>query len=202
MDASPVSSKTSRRSRYSLYQSDYETAGEESDNSLYYSVLEDDDTESDNKNKENSINPSNVVSTRRSLLAKCLQNQFNHSPLNQFNRRVLIDPLLQSTPSAITNKETDGAASSNFPKILESSMKIEPTKNLVSSLHLERLREVDQSENNSSNDAVTNVDIIINDDNDQSLNSTIVAISDNQARLTREETAGASIVGTSDSDGM
>lgn len=204
MDAtSPIPSKTSRRSRYSLYQSFYETAGEESDNSLYYSVLDDEDTENDNKNKENSINRGNVVSTRCSLFAKCLQNQLTHTPRNEFNKRVSIDPSLQSTMSpAMTNVATVGAASSSckVDGIQELQMKIESHENLshsMTSLHLEKptsmenMTHVVAYQNNSSNDASTNVasDIIIIDDSDQSLNSTIVDTSVIQVEATPEVAA-------------
>lgn len=223
-EISPVSKKTSRRSRYSLYQSDYETAGEESDNSLYYSVLDDEDNETVNKNKENSINGSNVVkSTRRSLFAKCLQNQLNQTPRNEFNKRALINSSLQSTSSpAMSNEITVPAGSSIIPSIdnLQGSLvKIESHKKVcysMTSLQLEKATSIENAaqmvnfKTNASNDLATNVasDIIINDDNDQSLNNTVIAIPDNQTGSTIESTTQAAATeihndtSTANSNGM
>lgn len=99
MDESPIYSRTPRKSRYSSYQSDYETAGEDSDSSLYYSTVED-----DSPNKENSMIPPNGAAGRYSLLEKCLQKNFNLTPRNEFNKRATfnVNPFLPSNHSPTT----------------------------------------------------------------------------------------------------
>lgn len=87
MDQSPIPPRTPLLSRFSSYQSDYETAAEDSDGSLYYSFLDDEEKENDSDDKGSSTTPRNGLSGRRTLLTRCFQNSFNHTPRNEYNKR-------------------------------------------------------------------------------------------------------------------
>lgn len=158
MDESPIFSRTPRRSRYSLYQSDYETAGEESDSSLYYSTHEDEDKENESGINEKSTTPVNTV--RRSLLGKCLQKNFNHTPRNEFNKRVSfnVNPFLPATTASIRECED------------EDDTKPRPSNTENDA----RMFDFGTSATNDATAYVASDEIEVTD-RDQSLNSTIVA---------------------------
>lgn len=201
---SPIFSRTPRRrSRLSLYQSDYETAGEESDSSLYFSVIDEEGMESDAGNIENMMNLSNGTPCRRSLLVKSQQNQLSHTPRNKFNKRVSFNPLLKSTLcQAMPNEIAVGSNNASIDNSKQSLNIDEFHKQLClsttqndSSLNLEQptsstignVIQILDSENNLSEGATTTIasDIIVNnDDEDQSLNNTIIPNFDNQAAVT------------------
>ncbi|XP_037028395.1 uncharacterized protein LOC119068755 isoform X2 [Bradysia coprophila] len=102
MEESPIPPRMRRRSCYSLCQSDYETAAEDSDGSLYYSMFEDEEKENDSADKENhQMTPRNGLSSRKTLLEQCLQKNLNHTPRNEFNKRISCNviPILSSSPT-------------------------------------------------------------------------------------------------------
>lgn len=174
MEESQILSRSSRRSFYSVYQSDYETAAEDSDSSLYHSVFEDENKENDS---DNSMNSHTGPSIQRSLLEKCFKKNLNSTPRNEFNKRVSfnINPFLPSTtaihsPAMAVNrgiesmyrstleiedgnaKKTKNGNSSDSPKISNSSPR-------------ESIAVLFGSENISTSDVTAS---------DQSLNTTIV----------------------------
>lgn len=181
MDESPIFSRTPRKSRLSLYQSDYETAAEDSDSSLYYSVVGE-DKENDSIVSENSMTPHTVSSNRSSLLGKCLQKNLNLTPRNEFNKRVSfnLNPFLPSTsvhyPAVAVNAGGESMDSSGNTKKSKNGNSPDSTQLRNSSIR-EIITEIIESENISTSDTDVASDIIETDDRDQSLNSTIVAIS-------------------------
>lgn len=199
MDESPIFSRSSRRSRYSLYQSDYETAGEDSDGSLYYSIL-DESKENDLGNKENSMNSG--TAGRQSLLEKCLQKNLNLTPRNEFNKRVKfnVNPFLTSTSvhspaiavdsgivsqiTKITKSEDEDAKKSLSMNVKSTSLHTQTTTSSIT----ESLAEMFDDETVSTNDAGTCVSSDVIDVIDQSLNSTIVANFDNLPEVEPEAT--------------
>lgn len=201
MDESPIFSRTSRKSRYSLYQSDYETAGEDSDGSLYYSIL-DESKENDLGNKENSMNPHNGTAGRQSLLEKCLQKNLNLTPRNEFNKRVSfnVNPFLISTSVHSPVIAVNSGIGSQITKIMKSededakkslSMNVKTislhTQTTTSSI-TDSLAEMFNDETVSTNDAGTYVSSDVIDVIDQSLNSTMVADFDNLPEVEPEAT--------------
>lgn len=221
-ESSSIFRKTPRRSRYSSYQSDYETAEEESDSSLYYSINDDEDNESDRKNKENLMSRSNAASGRHSLLGKCLLNEMSRTPRNEFNKRVSFNHLVKSTPSpAMTNKAAIRSQNSNDLKIDVAtilSVNIDEYPRMLrtlipqndASLHLQKPSTLSNfitnvsNESNSSDDAATAaLDLIDDTDKEQSLNNTVVAnfINQSEARLEVDENGEISKEGVADGIG-
>lgn len=184
MDESPIFSRTPRKSRLSLYQSDYETAAEDSDSSLYYSVV-DEDKENDSIVSENSMTPHVVSSGRSSLLGKCLQKNLNLTPRNQFNKRVSfnLNAFLPSTsihsPEVAVSAGSESKNTSGNGNAKKSRNENSPNSTqLRSSSIRETITEIIDLESILTSDADVASDIIETIDRDQSLNSTIVANSD------------------------
>lgn len=108
MDESPIPPRTPRRSRYSCYQSDYETAAEDSDSSLYYSLLGDEDKENDFEEQENHrMTSRNGTPMERSILMQCLQKNLNLTPRNTKRVSFNVNPFLPSTSLLVSTATVD-----------------------------------------------------------------------------------------------
>ncbi|KAG4065813.1 hypothetical protein HA402_012491 [Bradysia odoriphaga] len=187
MDDSPMPPRMRRKSCYSLCQSDYETAAEDSDGSLYYSMFEDEEKEIDSGDKENrQMTPRNGLSSRNSLLEKCLQKNLNHTPRNEYNKRI----------------------SCNFNSILSSS----PTMTFRAGIGLQEAvfetENEDASSMPTSSSSTDNVTETVNDGNvsdctevsEEDLNGTIIAEATNATKdepIVEAQVGAAAVTSTS-----
>lgn len=206
MDESPIPPRTPceslQRSRYSLYQSEYETAAEDSDDgSLYYSLCDDGEKDIDSDDKENHQNstPRNGLSTRRTLLERCFQNNRNQTPRNEFIKRVSfnINPLSLSKSMNFPTK-TFREASGSPTAQNEATKRLnhdEPSDWPISSSSVENITEIIHSLHRSTLSSGHDVSDL-NEDGEDYSSSTIIEVT--SAEINAIETIGEAQEGVND----